>query len=208
MSTWPSPDPYAPANIDPEHKFNTTDHSFNPLSISNPIVTVVTPLVQPAPPIFTSPADEREYLNAILQKLTLARKSVENETKHGLDVDRHMDKDVTAQLLCVLPIVFNLQTQQVIGDLVKLRKEMVELAERGGESAEKMQELGYQFLWAWKELRGVLEWLVPGKTKSMSRGRVEKIMLMALGESLVEEGEDGGGDGGDEDEDDREKAFV
>jgi hypothetical protein len=87
MSTWPSPAPYDLANIDPEHKLNTTDHGFNHLGIPNPIVTVVTPLVQPAPPIFTSPADEREYLKAILQKLALAREFVENEIKHGLGVD-------------------------------------------------------------------------------------------------------------------------
>jgi hypothetical protein len=116
--------------------------------------------------------------------------------------------NVTVQLLCAPPIVFILQ-MQVVRDLVRLRKEMVGLADKEGESMEKIEELGYEFLWAWKELRGLLEWLVPGKTENVNMGRAEKIMVVAAsGECLVEMQEACDGDGDDEDEGVGEKAFV
>jgi hypothetical protein len=209
MSTWPSPDPYDPANINPEHKLNTADHGFNRLGISNPIVTFMDPPERPKPPTFISIIDERAYLSAILQKLALARQFVEKEIELKLDTNRRMDKDVTAQLICAPPIVLNLQTQEVVRDLVKVRGEMMELVEKEGESAHNLQELGREFLWAWKELKGMLEWLVPGKSEVVRRGRAEVIMVEALGECLVEEEEEGeAGDGDDEGEGDGEKAFV
>jgi hypothetical protein len=197
MSTWPSPNAYDTANINPEHRLNATDHGFNHLGIPNPIVSAAASPAQLTRPTFTHAVDEKKYLYAMTQKLALVRAFIYKEIELKLDPLRRMNRDATSQVLCKPPITFTFYAQEVVRDLVKLRKEIEEVARKEGRDAEKLQGLGYEFLWAWKELRGILVGLVPGK-REVRRGRAERVMEGALGECLVEEDEgddEGEGDG-------------
>jgi hypothetical protein len=162
MSTWPSPNAYDTANTNPEHSLNAADHGFNHLGIPNPIVSAAASPAQLTRPTFTHAVDEKKYLYAMMQKLSIARAFVDKEIELKLDPNRRMDRDATSRVLCKPPITFSFYAQEVVRDLVKLRKEIEEVAKKEGRNAEKLQELGYEFLWAWKELRGILEGLVPG----------------------------------------------
>jgi hypothetical protein len=186
-SRWPSPNPYDNANTDPSHRLNLKDHGFNYLGISGPIVSPPDPLnlALTYTPRFSSTPTENSYLTHIAQKLHLGQQFIHAELAVALNPNRRMDRDATALLLCAPPISLTLYTQEVLRDLVKVRMEILKLGKDEMANEDRLQILGHEFLWTWNELGGILEGLVSWSV-GMKRNRAEKIMVVVLGESLIE----------------------
>jgi hypothetical protein len=184
--TWPSPSPYNTTNTDPSHKLNLKDRGFNHLGIPTPILSTCDLPVIPTAPALLSPTTEESYITQIAQKPSLAQRFIHAELDLALNLNRRMDKDATTQLLCTPPISLTLYTQEVLRNLIKLRIEMLDLGKDESANEGKLQVLGHEFLWAWNELRGVLEGLMPGGDVEMRREMAERVLVGVLGESLVE----------------------
>lgn len=205
VSLWHSQEPQDSTNNDPLTKPNLVDYGFNHLNIPVPDYIPMTPA--PAPPDAPSvkdPTKQTAYLQTITAKLSSAKDFVLMEIEINLDPNRRMDKDVTAMLLAKGPIALNFYAQEVIRDLVKMRNKIHELGEKEDENEEELQQLGYEWLWYWKELKGAVVALVPKARVETQQKWAGEVMVGALGENLVEapNGEKMDVDG------DSEKAFV
>ncbi|KAF1919914.1 hypothetical protein BDU57DRAFT_536850 [Ampelomyces quisqualis] len=187
VSLWPSNNPHDSANHDPLHKVSLFDYGFNHLNIAVPEPMPYTdPPALPVAPTFKAPADEQRYLQTIASKLSLTKDFILKGNDLGLDSSLRMDKNATATLLAKGPITFNLYTQEIVRDLVNLRVKILDLGQNEAENDVALQQLAHEYLWVWRELKGVLVSLVPRARDEIMEKRAEDIMVEVLGESLVE----------------------
>jgi hypothetical protein len=172
------------ANI--AHESNNIDHGFG---IARPAVLAAAPAAEIFPPIpeFDNRIQEAKHIDLIEKKLTIVRRFIHKENELGLAPNRRMDKDPVAVELSKGMIMLTFRTQAVIRDLVNLRPRLIELANDQEKNADELQTLMADFLWAWKELRGVLAFLVPGPTEVERLRRAEVVMTNVLGENIVVE---------------------
>ncbi|KAH7069129.1 hypothetical protein BKA63DRAFT_581009 [Paraphoma chrysanthemicola] len=171
------------------HHANNIDHGFGTdrPALEPPLHD---PVSFPDVPRLVSVTEERKYVASIEAKLSLAQAFIRKESELGLDPNRNPYKDPVAVELAKGPIMFTFRTQEAIRDLVTLRVKLYKLGEDQEKNEAELQIDMAQFLWAWRELRGVLVWLMPGPTEGERERRAEVVMTNVLGANIVDE-EDG-----------------
>ncbi|KAH7088778.1 hypothetical protein FB567DRAFT_619591 [Paraphoma chrysanthemicola] len=179
-------DPILAHEADLAHNANNIDHGFG---TDRPAFE--TPIHDPAPfpdiPKLDNVTEERTYVASIEEKLSVAQAFIRKETELSVDPTRNPYKDPVAVELAKGPIMFTFRTQEVIRDLVTLRVKLYKLAEDQEKNEAELQVVMVQYLWAWKELRGVLVWLMPGPTEGERERRAEVVMANVLGANIVDE---------------------
>jgi hypothetical protein len=222
--SWPAKIQYSTANDNPDHAANTKNNGFGHLDVPWPPDDPIKPLDNPTLPTFE---DGVEYLDLIEQKLSLARQFILTELENIPDFDdqdnayQDLSKDAVARRLAAPPIVFSMDAQNLVRDLVfsvlrlkeleeqsKTGAEMMEafnrIREQGREDAMARQrreneeavglrreaeykELGREFKGSWRNLRGILALMVPGKDGEVNREWATAMMERVFGTSLGEE---------------------
>jgi hypothetical protein len=124
LHSWPAKTHYSTINLNPDHPANRKDNGFEHLDISGfPFIPEdpVAPPNNPIPPTFE---DAVEYLHLIEQKLSLARQFIITELENMPDDDvqnnpyQDLSKTAAARRLVEGPVVFTMDAQNLVRDLV------------------------------------------------------------------------------------------
>jgi hypothetical protein len=183
---WISPNPnnshnwhgYNTANL--SHHSNLIDYGFNHLNLPAAVPTPADPIMIEEPTFKNKPTEELKYLATVQEKFAMVKAFILKEKELGLDPNRSMDNDITAQALQQRPIVFTMRAQQLVRNIIDEAGMLAELGHDQEGKAEALLRCMAEYIEAWREM------LVPGKSEEVKEQRAERTMIRVLNKFVDE----------------------